>query len=281
LSREGNLDKLTVGELEMSRLLALTALLIAYALLAVAQTAGAVVPVSADRLVGAGVYTEDLSASVASSSFGLFDEAVSAEYFIPGTPFPTYDFRADASQTSTIQANGVIAVGQAHSDGVMMPTMCVPCWPGSAASTLEWTFDVTSPTHFALSGTLETEVTDLAEIGIIFSGEVTARVRLEDVLAGGAIVAEFESVPTSAIPCCETVNVAASGTLPAGRYRLVVENWASYPIYLILPWGSVDASFEVTLALTEISVPVPVPEVALGLVAAGLLGFSFYRRGRP
>jgi hypothetical protein len=40
----------------------------------------------------------------------------------------------------------------------------------------------------------------------------------------------------------------------------------------------VDASFDVTLALTEISVPVP--PVALGLVAAGLLGFGAYRRGR-
>jgi len=262
----------------MNRLLVVAALLIAYALLAVAPTARAVAPVSADRLVGAGVYTEDLSESVASSNFGLFDEGVSAEHFIPGTPFPVYDYRADASQTSTIQANGVIAVGQAHSDGVMMPTVCVPCWPGSAASTLEWTFDVTSPTHFALSGTLETEVTDPGGWGTIFSGEVTARVRLEDVSGGGATIVEFESVPTSAIPCCETVDVAASGTLPVGRYRLVVENWASYPIYVPLPWGSGDASFDLTLALTEISVPVP--EVALGFVAASLLGFGAYRRGR-
>jgi hypothetical protein len=76
-------------------------------------------------------------------------------------------------------------------------------------STLEWTLDVTSPTHFALSGTLETEVTDVWG-GTPFSGEVTVRVRLEDVSGGGATIAEFESVPTSAVPCCETVNVAAA-----------------------------------------------------------------------
>jgi hypothetical protein len=264
--------------LTMKRSLVGAALVSAYALLAAAPVAAAVVQVSADRFVGAGVLGEDLSETVASSSFGLFDESVSAELFIPGTPFPTYDFRADASQTSTLQANGVIAVGQAHSDGVMTPVMCVPCWPGSAASTLEWTFDVTSPTHLALSGTLETEVTDLAGLGIIFSGEVTARVRLEDVLAGGAVISEFESVPTSAIPCCESVNVAASGTLPVGRYRLVVENRATLPIYLALPWGSLDASSDVTLTLINASVPVP--DVALGLVAAGLLGFGIYLQRR-
>ena len=261
----------------MRRLLVFAALLIAYALLAVAPAARAVVPVSADRLVSAEVEGEE-EESVSSASFGLFDEAVSVEQFVPGTPLPLYDYRADASQTSTIDANGLTAVGQAHSDGMLMSAMCAPCWPGSAASTLEWTFDVTSPTHFALSGTLETEVTDPLEWGTIFAGEVTARVRLEDISGGGATVAEFESVPTSAVPCCETVDVVASGTLPVGLYRLVVENWATYPIYLPIPSGSGDASFDVTLALTEISVPVP--PVALGLVAAGLLGLAGYRRGR-
>jgi len=255
------------------------ALLIASALLAAAPAARAVVPVSADRLVVAVVENEE-DESASSASFGLFDEAVSVEHFIPGSPypFPFYDYRADASQTSTIDANGVTAVGQAHSDGTLIGYMCAPCWPGSAASNLEWTFDVTSPTHFALSGTLETEVTDPLGWGTLFAGEVTARVRLEDVSGGGAIIAEFESVPTSAVPCCETVDVAANGTLPVGRYRLVVENWATYPIYLPIPSGSGDASFDVTLALTEISVPIP--PVALGLVAAGLLGFGAYRRGR-
>jgi len=263
----------------MGRLLVAAALLTAYALLAMAPAARAVVPVSADRLVGVVVWDEDQS--VASSSFGLFDEALSDEWVIPGTPFPIYDYRADASQTSTIDANGVTAVGQAHSDGMLVSVMCVPCWPGSAASTLEWTFDVTSPTHFALSGTLETEVTDPQGWGTIFAGEVTARVRLEDVSGGGATVAEFESVPTSATPCCETVDVSASGTLPVGRYRLVVENWASYPIYLPMPWGSGDASFDVSLALTEISVPVPaLSPIGLFLLAAGLLRFAAYRRGR-
>jgi hypothetical protein len=243
---------------------------------AAAPTARAVGTVSADRLVGAAVPAEEQSAS--NATVGLFDEAVSVEQFVPGTPFPLYDYRADASQTSTIDANGVTAIGQAHSDGMLVSVLCTPCSPGSAASNLEWTFDVTSPTHFALSGTLDTEVTDPQGAGTIFAGEVTARVRLENVSLGGATVAEFESVPTSAIPCCETVNVAASGTLPAGRYRLVVENWASYPVYLPLPWGSGDASFDVTLALTETSVPIPA--VALGLVAAGLLVCGAYRRGR-
>ena len=235
---------------------------------------------SADRLVGVEVLSGDLSESVASSSFGLFDEVVSAEQVVPGGPIQViYDYRADASQTSTIDANGVTAIGQAHIDGLVFMVWCgMGCLPASAASTLEWTFDVSSPTHFALSGTLETEVTDPQGQGTIFAGEVTARVRLEDVSGGGATIAEFESLPTSATPCCETVDVAASGTLPVGRYRLVVENWATYPFYLPIPWGSGDASFDVSLALTENSVPVP--PVALGLVAAGLLGFGAYRRGR-
>jgi hypothetical protein len=247
------------------------ALLIAFALLAAAPAAGAVVPVSADRLVGAAVLDEDLSESVASSSFGLFDEAVSAEEVILGGPIEfIYDYRADASQTSTIDANGVTAIGQAHIDGLVFMVWCLMgCLPASAASTLEWTFDVASPTHFALSGTLETEVTDPQGMDPIFAGEVTARVRLEDVSGGGATVAEFESVPTSATPCCETVDVVASGTLPAGRYRLVAESWATYPFYLPIPWGSGDASFDLSLALTEISVPVP--QGAPALLAAGLL----------
>jgi len=263
----------------MNRSLVGAALLIAYALLAAAPVAAAV-QVSADRLVGVGVLVENLTETVASSNFGLFDETVSDEYFIAGTPHPIYDFRANASQTSTLLANGVIAVGQAHSDGTMTPVLCVPCWPGSAISTLDWTFDVTSPTNYALSGTLETLVTDLAGLGINFSGEVMTRVRLEDVLAGGVVISEFEGVPTDAIACCETVTVAASGLLPVGRYRLVVENRATYPIYLVLPWGTVEASSDVALTLIDASVPVPVPEVALGLVAAGLLGFGSYLQRR-
>jgi hypothetical protein len=125
----------------------------------------------------AGVASEE-DESASSTSFGLFDESVSDERFIPGNPFPIYDYRVDASQTSTIDENGVTAVGQAHSDGMLTASMCAPCWPGCGSSNLEWTFDVTSPTHFALSGTLETEVADELGWGTIFDGEVTARVRL-------------------------------------------------------------------------------------------------------
>ena len=133
-----------------------------------------------DRLVNAFVMAEE-DESASSTSFGLFDESVSDERFIPGLPgdpFPFYDYRADASQTSTIDANGVTAVGQAHSDGMLVAAWCAPCWPGCGASNLEWIFDVTSPTHFALSGTLETEVADELGWGTIFDGALTARVRL-------------------------------------------------------------------------------------------------------
>jgi hypothetical protein len=59
----------------MRRLLVFAALLIAYALLAVAPAARAVVPVSAERLVVAVVENEE-DESASSASFGLFDEAV-------------------------------------------------------------------------------------------------------------------------------------------------------------------------------------------------------------
>jgi hypothetical protein len=235
--------------------------------------------VSAERLVGVVILSDDQTESVASSSFGLFDEALWAEVVIPMGSFPLYDYRAEASQTSTIDANGVTAIGQAHIDGLVSLGVCgdPQCLPAEATSTLEWTFDVTSLTHFALSGTLETEVTDPIG-GTPFAGEVTVRVRLEDVSGGGAAIAEFESVPTSAVPCCETVDVAASGTLPVGSYRLVVESWATYPFYHPIPWGSGDASFDVTLAFAEPSVPIP--EGAPMLLAAGLLLIGAIALGR-
>jgi hypothetical protein len=198
---------------------------------------------------------------------GSWQRSVSSGGSSP-TPFQ-YQWSAVASQDSNVVEAGITAAGESWSNGIAF-TACGFCVPGGAASDLDVVFDVTTPTPWELLGSIETEATDLVG-GTVFNGHVRVRVRLLPA-AGGTPIASFELSPTSATPRITTLPVAASGTLPAGSYRFVIESGATYPLRPVSA-GLTRATYDVVLDLAGEAPPqVPVVPVAwLALLAAALL----------